>query len=133
MKPKSELKTNIFWNNKNKLCYETLEEIHFKNIIVPKFFVSDGPTIPRIFWIITPKTEKYLIASIIHDYCLKELHKPWRESNKIMRQAMRKSNVFILKRIIISIGIEFGMIWDYIKYYLNLSSNVYKIKEKLKK
>jgi len=127
------IKVEIFWQN-GKLMYQTLEDIHFKseNIRVRKGFRSDGPTIPRILWIVLPKTETYLISAIIHDYCLKWLYRPWSESNRIMRRAMRESGVQWYKRWPISVGIEIGRVFDYVKYWVGAKSNINKIKNKKK-
>jgi hypothetical protein len=47
-----------------------LKQVFYKNITVPRGFVSDGASIPKIFWSIigSPFVGLYLRASIIHDY-----------------------------------------------------------------
>ena len=81
-----------FWlqplrNHKFKL----LVEVNYKGIRVPAGYVTDGASIPRIFWsIFPPNRTDYLPCAIIHDYlcdlekydladkcfksCLKDLH-----------------------------------------------------------
>ncbi len=39
------------------------------NFIVPKGFISDGASVPRIFWsIFPPNSPEYLSAVVVHDY-----------------------------------------------------------------
>ena len=47
------------------------------DLIIPAGYVSDGATIPRVFWwFVPPFKPKYLPAVIVHDYlCDKEQYK----------------------------------------------------------
>jgi len=50
-----------------------LKKIGFENFVVPKGFMSDFATIPRIFWCIYPplgagRGKNYAKACILHDY-----------------------------------------------------------------
>jgi len=67
------IKIKPLFNNR----FELLESWQCKNVKVPKGFVTDGATIPRIFWsFIPPFKPKFLPAIIIHDYlCDKEMYK----------------------------------------------------------
>lgn len=46
-------------------------------LVIPKGFVSDGATIPRVFWwFVPPFKPQYLPAVIVHDFlCDKEQYK----------------------------------------------------------
>ncbi|OPZ88209.1 MAG: hypothetical protein BWY74_03216 [Firmicutes bacterium ADurb.Bin419] len=50
--------------------YMTLEEVRYKNIVVPKGFVFDGVTVKRLFRFMFSNKDliKGLKASCIHDY-----------------------------------------------------------------
>ena len=49
--------------------YELLENIHYKDVIVPKGYITNGADIPRIFWSFWPPNRSdYLPAVIVHDY-----------------------------------------------------------------
>ena len=41
-----------------------------RGMTVPLGFLSDGASVPRLFWVFFPPTGKYLRACIIHDYLL---------------------------------------------------------------
>lgn len=48
-----------------------LEDFMLDEYTVPKGFITDLVSIPRIFWGIWPPFGEYLAASIVHDYLLK--------------------------------------------------------------
>ena len=50
--------------------YILLEDFTFSGFTVPKGFVTDGATIPKIFWNILPPVHRYFPAAIVHDYLL---------------------------------------------------------------
>ena len=37
-------------------------------ILVPRWFVTDFASVPKIFWSLFPKTGKYRDAAVVHDY-----------------------------------------------------------------
>jgi len=59
-------------NIKNRQIVQ--KDFKYKDIIVPKGFVTNGANVPRIFWsLISPFTPKYSNAYVVHDYlCNKE-------------------------------------------------------------
>lgn len=73
------------WWQKPK--YRIKMEIVFLSETVPKDFISDGATVPRIFWPIFPPVNRYLIPSIIHDYKLRS-GDGWTESNITFKSAL---------------------------------------------
>lgn len=51
--------------------FELLESYVYKDITVPKGFITDGATVPRWFWIVVPPFKpRYLPAVIVHDYLI---------------------------------------------------------------
>ena len=48
--------------------FELLEDYVSPEITIPKSFLTDGATVPRIFWCLIPPYHRYLPAAIIHDY-----------------------------------------------------------------
>jgi len=56
--------------------FKVLKDFYYKNIKIPKGYISDGATIPRIFWIFYPPNRTdYLPCAILHDYlCDLELY-----------------------------------------------------------
>ncbi|EAJ6150290.1 DUF1353 domain-containing protein [Campylobacter lari] len=61
------------------------------NFIVPKGFISDGASVPRIFWsIYPPYKSEYFSAAIVHDYlCQKAYSKDdYKLADKVLKEAM---------------------------------------------
>ena len=51
------------------LHYES--EVLGQIVVIPKGFISDGASVPRILWSIYPPFGRYLEAAIVHDwYCV---------------------------------------------------------------
>jgi len=49
--------------------YELIEAYIYKDILVPKGYITNGANIPRLLWnIIPPFKPKYMHAVVIHDY-----------------------------------------------------------------
>ena len=53
---------------------ELQKPLHYKSdilgkiVVIPKGFVSDGASVPRLLWTIYPPFGQYLEAAIVHDY-----------------------------------------------------------------
>ena len=69
-------------------CYPSKEII-----IVPRGFITDFASIPRIFWNILPPTGKYGKAAIIHDWCYSSAIYTRKKSDKIFLEGMKVLNV----------------------------------------
>ena len=59
------------WVSPAKWCL--LENFHKAGVTVPKGFVTDGASVPFIFWWLCNPTGKALHASIVHDYLLSKV------------------------------------------------------------
>lgn len=74
----------------------TLYRIHHAitvgDVQVPARFVSDGASVPRIFWMVFPPIGLYFYAALVHDYLLKT-GVSWRVANRHFRRALRNSRV----------------------------------------
>ena len=85
-------------------------------IEVPVGFVSDGASIPKIFWFIvgSPLTGKYRGAAILHDYLYYSTRYPRKRCDEIFLEAMTVLKVNKVKRTIIFWAVRiFGDIaWD---------------------
>ncbi|PAF51274.1 hypothetical protein BKH44_06095 [Helicobacter sp. 13S00477-4] len=76
----SSLKAEIFWEHKDGMRVRLLESIVYQSksgslIIVPKDYVSDGGSIPKIFWFVLSPFENYAKSCILHDYLCDAFHK----------------------------------------------------------
>ena len=74
------------------LAYRT-DIIEQKNIIVHKGFVSDGASVPRIFWPLFPPMGNYTAAAIVHDYICVEKICSSKDGAKIFLEAMKDLGV----------------------------------------
>jgi len=49
--------------------FKLLDDLRFKDVVVPKGYKTNGADIPRLFWsIYPPNRSDFLPAVIIHDY-----------------------------------------------------------------
>lgn len=69
-------------------------------IVVPKGFITDGASIPRLFWVIigSPFTGRYSRAALVHDYLYHTQQYTRSRSDRIFLEAMKTLKVFWLKR-----------------------------------
>lgn len=80
--------------------FEVIEDIYFKDIVIPKGYITNGADIPRVFWSIYPPNKSdYLPAVIIHDYLCEV--REYEKANQYFDEALRclevnKLDVFIL-------------------------------------
>ena len=99
------LKISPIWRNKwvllEDFTYYTIAKWEWEEINIPKWFIFDWASIPRIFYIIgTPMATDTLIAAVIHDYLYKTQIKTRQESDDLFYNVMKLCKVFILKRVI---------------------------------
>jgi Protein of unknown function (DUF1353) len=65
----------------------------FKPVIVPLGFVTDLASVPRIFWSLLPRTGRYALAAIVHDYLYWVQDRKRNEADRIFLAAMEDSKV----------------------------------------
>lgn len=75
-----------------RVQYRLLEDVYIAGVHVPKGFVTDGASVPRLFWVLFPPMDQYFPAAVVHDYLLVE-GTPWPEANKYFRRALRESKI----------------------------------------
>jgi len=81
-------------------------------ITVPSGFVTDGASVPRIFWNIFSPFGSYFRAAVIHDYLYSPLNAKFnrKQSDGIFLDGMRELGVGWLKRKMIYRAVRmFGM------------------------
>ena len=82
---------------------------------VPKDWVVDGASIPRIFWTLIggPLEGEYRNASIIHDHYCDTHARAWRETHRMFYEAMRCSGMGEAKAKILYYAVyRFGPRWS---------------------
>lgn len=95
------------WQLTNPLSYETWTS---SILTVPKGFITDGASIPRIFWALFPPTGIYLEAAVLHDHFYSG-HYKWMlrlAADKLFLEAMEDLGVSWWKRKIIWAAVRVG-------------------------
>ena len=85
-------------------------------IVVPAGFISDGPTVPRLFWNLFPVWGRYGRAGVLHDYLCARITllnphpaAPTRlEADRIFLAAMVALDVGWLSRTILFLSVRIG-------------------------
>ncbi|MFT5135672.1 MAG: hypothetical protein ACI9XU_001861 [Arenicella sp.] len=85
-----------------------------KRIVVPPGFVSDGASVPKIFWPLG--LVPYGVhgrATVVHDYMYWFQQCSRKQSDNIMLIALKESGVSFFKRLILTVGVKWfgGFAW----------------------
>ena len=92
----------------NRTLYELMKPLTFEftvngsggiKIKVPKGFVTDFASIPRVFWSIFPPNGNYVKASVIHDYLYRLVGCSRFFADAVFREAMFQLKVSTWKRL----------------------------------
>lgn len=72
----------------------------FVTITVPAGFITDGASIPSIFWEFLSPYGEYFAAALIHDFLYSKLNQKYtrEESDKIFLEAMDRLGISWIKR-----------------------------------
>ncbi|SFP60235.1 DUF1353 domain-containing protein [Hydrogenimonas thermophila] len=76
--------------------YRLVKPMKIMGYEVPAGFVTDGASIPRIFWSVvgSPFTGKYVEVAVLHDYLYSGAEDvSFKEANRIFYKGMRKAGV----------------------------------------
>lgn len=80
-------------------AYYLLEDIEWtpdipingiSKVVVPKGFVTDFASVPRIFWPILPPDDEYLLPAIVHDWLYWDQSLSKEQADGIMKAAMEE-------------------------------------------
>ena len=80
--------------------YRLVKPMEIMGYVVPAGFVTDGASIPRIFWSLvgSPFTGKYVEVAVLHDYLYSgAVDVSFKEANRIFYKGLRKAGVNKLK------------------------------------
>lgn len=86
------------WKVEREFEYHIGSEDSNEIITVPKGFMTDFASVPRLFWIILPPDGRYTQAAVLHDYILKIKLYSYSKSDRIMLEAMTVLKVSWWKR-----------------------------------
>lgn len=97
-------------------CFELTSDFRYLSskgtITVPAGFITDGASIPRIFWSILSPFGKYFSAAVIHDYLYSVNNTEFnrKESDLIFKEAMFNIGIGWIQRETIFRAVRmFGM------------------------
>lgn len=63
------------------------------HIVVPKGFVTNLASVPRLFWAVLPPTGRYALPAVIHDYLYWFQPYPKSAADGVLRDAMQQQQV----------------------------------------
>lgn len=75
---------------------------------VPKGFVTDFASIPRLFWTVLPKWGKHGAPAVVHDFLYWDQRCTRRQADAIMKIAMEESGVGPIRRWAIRSAVRMG-------------------------
>lgn len=145
---KNGIKVKLFWI-KNRMLVRMEEVLEIHGIKIPKGFITDGATIPKIFWNILSPYGNYFYAVLLHDYlCLyaklqvkkKDCIKIRILAGKFLREELRNQGVPFIKRLLIGSAVRLDTLimyqilkkWSLESYYKEMLKNNPQILESFK-
>ena len=89
-------------------------EGRFSTVRVPRGFVTDLASLPRVFWSIFPPTGPYTWAAIVHDYLYWTQIIPRQDADEIMALGMRElgASELSIKTFYASLRVAGGFSWE---------------------
>lgn len=116
---KEKLKKD-YWVVKKGFVYY-LGDVYNTYVTVPQGYLSDGASVPRMFWNIIPPWGDYGQACVLHDYLCQypyiykgteKIELTRHQVNKIMLDSMQLLNVKLSKRYIMFFAVElYRLVW----------------------
>ena len=85
---KGELIGKNLWKNLEIFEYY-IDEEGGEVVIVPKGFITDFASVPRLFWSIISPVDKHAKAAVIHDYCYYYGIYNRKKSDKIFKKGLK--------------------------------------------
>ena len=94
-----------------KAKYKLMADAEVGIYTIPAGFVSDGSTVPRLFWGIFPAVSSYFWATVLHDYLL-SIGTNRMKADIAFKEAMAHENV---SKPVIFVKLFFVTIYGFIK------------------
>lgn len=88
-----------YWVLDNDMVYEVRKSGY--SIVVPRGFVTDFASVPRIFWTIFPRHGEYTRAAIVHDYLYWQQQCTRQQADELFDIIMEDSHVDSATRLTI--------------------------------
>ena len=99
------------WEVTRAFDYHVGKEGSGEVVSIPKGFITDFASSPRITWIFFPPDGKYTQAAVLHDYLIKTKQYSRTKTNKIFLEAMEVLGVPLWKRLMMYWSCQ---VWTYI-------------------
>jgi Protein of unknown function (DUF1353) len=104
------------WRVERDFVYEVGAKGSGQTISVPKGFITDGASVPQLFWAVLPAWGSYSRAALVHDYLCYLLHKgtphaeaPTRKrADQIFWEAMKVCGTSWPVRAFMYVGVRIG-------------------------
>ena len=95
--------------------YRLREPFEYMGYTVPSGYITDGATIPRIFWSVvgSPFTGRYVKPAVLHDWLCTSKVVDFKTANKVFYKSMRKAGVNRFKARIMYLAVDI-----YTSYFL---------------
>lgn len=118
------LKITPIWKNKWELLEDYTHDIKYGwmnfTITIPKGFIFDWASIPRIFYIIgTPMSTDTIVPALIHDYLYRIQATSRSFADMFFFQIMKETDVSFIKRVLYYVWVR---IWGWIAWIDNKKS-----------
>ena len=97
----------------DRTLYLLLEDFEFSGVTVPKGFITDGATIPRIFWPILPPVHRYFPAAVVHDYLLTQVSRD--EADAKFNNCLKELNISTFRRLVMYGAVRLFAKWKKFK------------------
>jgi len=102
-----------------RLTEDFTVKINGTTYLVPKGFVSDGASVPRIFWSIIPRDGVYTPAAVMHDWLYKAGVMSKKDADIIFYKIMRECEVPLWKRRAMYCAVKWFGGWAWRKHRKN--------------
>ena len=95
------------WVLTRSIDFETDEDTKITGT-VPKGFVTDYASVPRVFWSVVPRHGRYSAAAVVHDYLYWTQTTSREDADKVMKELMKFSEVSDAQRETIYTSLRAG-------------------------
>ena len=92
-------------NYGDTVLYKLTRSITVEGITIPKGFVFDGATVPKVFWPLFPPVDKYIHSVALHDYLL-STGESWKKSNEYLFKSLRNTQIGKIRFNLIRISVS---------------------------
>ena len=95
------------WEVMHQFTYHIGDKTAKEVVVVPKGFITDFASIPRIMWpLIGPPTGEHGKAAVVHDYLYGKHRFTRAKSDRVFREAMKVSDIGWMKRNTMYLGVR---------------------------